>query len=270
MEPAFCTTPQRLLRTDELDRESLELFLFSDDYPCLIIEDAVDALPAGHVVRRITNSQHLSGYAVEPRFLKIGRAWFDCATEEERAAHIANTIRYSKETSALCRPFPVPTDTLKLELDLIWGPGVMNQRIDGRPIYYGLPRALPPGGAVEAHFDWIGFDSPGALGIEHIQRQIAVNVHLQTAEQGGELALWDVDLSPAELMALRLTGQPYALDEEKLGAPTVVVKPPERSLVLFDATKPHAVRKTGGNRPRVTFSSFMGYAGADMPLTLWS
>jgi hypothetical protein len=159
---------------------------------------------------------------------------------------------------------------VKLDIDLCWKHGISNQRIDGKPLYYGLPRALPPGGAVEAHFDWIGFDSPGAPGIEAIRRQYALNIYLQTADSGGDLALWDLPLEPADLKALRLEDHPYALDERKLGQPTLVVRPEEGSVVIFDATKPHAVRQAHGTRSRVTFSSFLGFAGADRPLTIWS
>ncbi|SRR6266481_1989539 len=256
-----------LLRTNKLTNEALVAF-FTGQFTCLMITDAIDQSAARHISHCIISSERLEGYKVEQRFLKIGKAWFDNATDQERTEHISKTSEYTRETRALCAPFPVPTDIVKLDLDLIWRVGVFNLRIDGHPIYCGLPRALPPGGAVEAHFDWIGFDSPGSRGIEDIQHQIAVNFYLQTPESGGELALWDTGMSPAQLQALRRPDHEYALDEAKLGRPTLVVKPEERSLVFFNACQPHAVREAKGSLPRVTFSSFIGYSGPDRPLKL--
>lgn len=271
MKPAFkLQQPARgLLRVKDLNEANLKS-LFNKEALCLMVPEAVSPAAAGHIVRRITGSKRLSGYDVEPRFLKIGSAWFDHATDSARAEHISRTIQYTRETRALCAPFLSPTDTFKLDLDLIWRPGAINLRIGGHPIYFGLPRALPPGGQVEAHFDWIGADSPDAQGIGQIQSQYAVNTYLQPAESGGELALWDTDLSPQELMGLRIPGHPYALDETKLGKPSIIVSPEPRCLVLFDATQPHAVRMAKGSRPRVTFSAFMGYSGEGQPLTVWS
>jgi len=271
MQPAF---PLRrptvgLLRVTKLNKADL-LRLLQKEILCLMVCEAVDAEAARHIVGQITGSEHLVGYEVEPRFLKIGHAWFDHSTDQDRANHVARTVQYTDETRALCAPFPVPTETFKLDLDLLWQPGANNLRINGDPIYFGMPRALPPGGAVDAHFDWIGADSPGANGIEQVQRQYAVNVYLQTAESGGELALWDTQLSPDDLKVLRIPGHAYALDEAKLGKPDLVVKPEAGSLVFFDATQPHAVRRAEGSRPRVTFSAFMGFSGPERPLSLWS
>lgn len=271
MKPPF--KPQQrtrgLLRIEKLNEAELKS-LVRGEILCLMVADVVDVAAAAHIVQRITTSQQLSGYDVEPRFLKIGSAWFDHTTDAARAEHISRTRQYTDETRALCAPFPAPTDVFKLDLDTIWCSGATNLRIDGHPIYFGLPRALPPGGEVAAHFDWIGTDSPNAQGIGGIQRQYAVNLHLQPAESGGELVLWDTDLSPQELQELRIPGHPYALDETKLGKPSLVVSPEPRSLILFDATQPHAVRMANGSRPRVTFSSFMGFSGEELPLTVWS
>jgi len=272
MEPAFADCSERpgLLRAFSLSQDVLQQFLLSGQFICLMILNAIDRAASRHIVRRITNSEQLTGYEVEPTFKKVGRAWFDNMTDQERAQHLARTIEYTKNTRALCAPFPAPTDIVKLDLDLNWRPGAFNLRIGGRPLYLGLPRALPPGGAVQAHYDWIGDDSPGAPGIEDLQRQYALNIYLQTADSGGELALWDTQMKPDKLKTLRLANHAYALDEAKLGKPALVIRPEEDSLVFFDATRPHAVREARGTRPRVTFSTFMGFSGPDRPLTLWS
>jgi hypothetical protein len=238
MQPAFTRKrePLGLLRAEKLNDEVLNQ-LFLKEAICLMVPNAVSKNAAEHIVRKITGSGRLAGYAVEPSFLKIGDAWFDLASDQDRAEHISRTIQYTEETRSLCAPFPSPTDLFKLDLDLIWGPGALNLRIGGQPIYFGLPRALPPGGEVHAHFDWIGDDSPGAAGIDKIQRQYAVNLYLQLAESGGELALWNTGLTPSELQAFRVPNHAYALDEAKLGDPTLIVRPEARSLVLFDATR---------------------------------
>jgi hypothetical protein len=271
MEPAFSSRTSHgwLLRVPKLSETNLRQ-LFSGQIGCLVVTNAVESNAASHIVRRITASQELSGYEIEPRFKKIGKAWFDHQTTQERVDHINRTIEYTTQTRALCAPFPSPTDVLKLDLDLIWKSGAINLRIEGEPIYFGLPRAIAPGGAVEAHFDWIGHDSPGVRGIDVIQSQYAVNFHLQTAEGGGELALWNTDFTPDELRNMRRPDHNYALDEQKIGAPAVIFRPEAGSLVFFNAMQPHAVREPKGLRSRVTFSCFVGFSGFDHPLTLWS
>ncbi len=243
--------------------------LFNGQVLAIVVPNAVSERIADHITRKIVSSR-LTSYGVEPRFLKVGKAWFDSVSDGERQEHIAATAEYTVQTRKLCAPFPVPTDILKLDLDLLWPSGTINQRIGGKPIYYGLPRALPPGGAVQCHFDSIHEDSPGASGIERIRKQISVNFHVQPAESGGELALWSLNLPAEDLLKFRDPPSPYALDEKRLGPPALVVTPEPRCLVLFNAMEPHAVRQVKGSRPRVSFSAFLGYRGPGQALTLWS
>ena len=66
-----------------------------------------------------------------------------------------------------------------------------------------------------------------------------------------------------------LAGSDYELDRDLLGDPAVVIRPDVGDLVLFDARKPHAVKRNKKGR-RVTASCFVGYYGADKPLSTFS
>ncbi|WP_411128816.1 hypothetical protein [Streptomyces sp. x-19] len=54
-----------------------------------------------------------------------------------------------------------------------------------------------------------------------------------------------------------------------MGPPKAVIKPAPGDLLLLNPRQIHAVRPSS-DEPRITLGHFIGYHGADLPLTLWS
>lgn len=256
------------VKVEQLTGAILNAF-FAREIPVLMLVNQIEDARRSHIAAKILQSE-LTGYAVEPSFKKRGAAWFDHQTPEARQAHLERTMIATQDVRDLCFPYAVPTEVLKLNVDLLWKPGAMNLRIGGRPLHAGLPRVLRAGGAVAAHYDWIGRDSPGMRGIKSLKNQFSAVGHLETAEFGGQLVVWNTSKRPDELELLRLKNHQYALDEEQLGPPATIVRPQPGCFILFDASQPHAVREARGARPRVTISCFLGYAGLRIPILFWS
>jgi predicted 2-oxoglutarate/Fe(II)-dependent dioxygenase YbiX len=118
-----------------------------------------------------------------------------------------------------------------------------------------------------AHHDILAKDAPGNYQAISLQGQLAANVYLKMPEQGGELQIWQTELSPEEFDQMR--GDSYGIQPDLLGAPEVQIRPGPGDLIIFNSRKMHAVTPGKGDL-RLSLSCFVGYRGPAMPLTFWS
>jgi predicted 2-oxoglutarate/Fe(II)-dependent dioxygenase YbiX len=160
-------------------------------------------------------------------------------------------------------------DELRLALQEHWPAGADFESLHpGKKMFVGMPRVFEKQGGALPHVDRLAWDVPDIAAAQSLRAQIAANVHLRTADKGGEVELWAFRPDQEEYEELRLHGT-YGLERAKLPPPDAVVAPHLGDLILFNSNRIHAVRPcTGG--PRVTVSCFIGYRGESLPLTYWS
>lgn len=100
-----------------------------------------------------------------------------------------------------------------------------------------------------------------------LQAQLACNVYVDVPDNGGNLQIWEQDVTADEFDKLR--GKSYGIEPEKLGAPTIEVNLESGDLVFFNSRKMHAVTASP-DRARLSVSCFIGYTGCHEPLIFWS
>ena len=165
-------------------------------------------------------------------------------------------------------PFASPIDRLRAELQEVWTAGASFMNLDGRPMFVGLARVFENGSEALPHQDMLRRDAPSHPAAYGLITQLAANVYLQPSDEGGELEVWRQHLGESEYEQLRLPGS-YGLDRTQLLLPKITLAPQAGELIVFDATRVHAVRASRGG-PRVTLSCFIGYRGRCKPLSYWS
>jgi hypothetical protein len=166
-----------------------------------------------------------------------------------------------------CSPYALPMDTLRCVLDEVWPNGALLQSLTGRKMFVGLSRSMRPGAPLLAHHDVFARLAPNDNEANDLLVQVAANIYIDMPAVGGELLMWRDEISDAEFLQRR--GSSYGLPLDALGAPDIEIKPGVGDLILFNARKLHAVAPGMGN-DRLTLSCFVGYRGADQPLSFWS
>lgn len=171
---------------------------------------------------------------------------------------------------AAIAPFQLPADRVHLELDHAWPAGVNLLRIGGRPAFYGLCRRVSSGGGIEPHTDRADWDLP-CRETECFRAQLFLNVYLTQAEHGGDLELWSMEVrTRAEYDALRSSESAFALERTLLPEPTRTISIEPGTLVIANASRPHAVTPCAGAGERLSVSGFLGYSGPHAPLRAFS
>lgn len=207
-------------------------------------------------------------YRNAPQVGRIGMSYFETARNPEIVDHyFRNALRNIDLLRRACAPYPCPMDTFRCLVDEIWVPGCTLQTLYGRKMFVGLSRSMKPGVPLKAHHDMFGRHAPDTPEAESLVSQFGVNVYVDVPETGGQLAMWDAEISDAEFLDRR--GDDYAIPLERLGPPDYAVKPENGDLILFNARKLHAVLP-GAGTDRLTISAFLGYRGDAEPLTVWS
>jgi hypothetical protein len=168
---------------------------------------------------------------------------------------------------AACQPYACPMDTFRCLVDEVWPDGFLLQTLHGRKMFVGLSRCMKPGIPLKAHHDMFARHAPDAPETASLINQFAINIYAAVPESGGDIAIWNDEISDADFLSRR--GADYAIPLEQLPPHDVTVKPETGDLILFNARKLHAVLP-GEGIDRITISGFLGYRGDKAPLTVWS
>jgi hypothetical protein len=197
-----------------------------------------------------------------------GKALFDCAGKAECEDYFATADVARDAVRALLLPYVNPADLVQAKLDEAWGPGCGLMKIGGRRANKGLVRSFEAGGEALPHTDRCDWDRPCPETVS-VADQLAVNCYLSQTVTGGELELWTLRPTRAQYDALR-EGTTYGLCRELLPPPALIIRPLPGDLIVFNASRVHAVRPSSGGGARVTVSGFVAYSGPDEPLRLFS
>jgi hypothetical protein len=220
------------------------------------------------LAHRLLGSLEWDTYATQgaPDVGRLGKALFDCAGATECEIYFGTADENRRRIQERLHPYANPADLVQVEVDHCWPNGCSRLTIGGRKCFLGLPRAFFKGGEARPHTDRADWDWP-TLETLQIKAQLSFNTYLSMTERGGELELWNYRPSREEYERMR---DGYGLHRELLAPPDVAIRPQPGDLILFDASRVHAVTPSCGRGVRVTVSGFLGFQGEGLPLKAFS
>lgn len=179
----------------------------------------------------------------------------------ERETYYQAALPGLRRLRDLCAPNLTPIDRLRLDLDEAWTDGASIAAFEGRKMFAGIVRVMPPDDShileEKPHVDCL---SPSVCPLE---QQLSANIYLKMPPVGGTLESWNVPtLSYADIERLP-DGTIARTDLPK----PVAIHPKECELVLINTRKPHAVSRFSGGI-RISVQVFIGYQPGK-PLRLW-
>ena len=211
------------------------------------------------------------GYKVNPNFRKIvGGALFDGAGDPRALdSCLRQAPGWYREYRRIFSPYMAPADKLRLQLEETWPAGSSVERVKGHLAFAGILRGIGEGPAVEPHQDTTNWDLPDSPEAESLATQLSCVVYLCCATEGGELELWNSEITDRGEYESRLRPMPYGLDRSQLSEPDAVLEPKVGELIIFNARRIHAVR---GIRKGMRYSQslFIGFRGENSRITLFS
>lgn len=191
---------------------------------------------------------------------------------DRKKKYFADAMPTVRALRSIWAPHLSPIDRLRLELQESWPAGANLKYFDGQGLFVGQARVFGERGALP-HQDYMPWELASLRGdagqASGIQAQLTANIYLQAPDRGGEVQLWSVGYDHAEYVGLREQPGVPGLDRARIPEPTVQITPEPGMLLIFHATRLHAVLPSEG-RPRVALSCFIGVRGEDESLTYWS
>lgn len=207
------------------------------------------------------------GLSQDTTFQRIGFAYSEISDDASRERYHSEARDNIQRMRDLFSPYASPSDTLRLLLEETWNPGASLLSVEGRKAFIGICRFQDQGVDLNPHTDALERNLPSTDAHELVA-QLSANIYINIPHTGGELELWGTE--PGEHAYNELKGERvWGLERDQLGPPKAVIKPAPGDLLLLNPRQIHAVRPSS-DEPRITLGHFIGYHGADRPLTLWS
>jgi 2OG-Fe(II) oxygenase superfamily len=183
---------------------------------------------------------------------------------QKREKYFQTAFEKAGDFREIFHPYSSPVDKLRLELDEVWDYGANVLRLGGRLMSPAVIRVFRNGGDALPHQDDLGEDAPFELDAQKFNCQLTALTYIKMPKIGGEVKLWDRRFSQAEYNQRRFENS-YGLDIKLLPEPDLIIKPSQGDLLIFNASKVHAVNPTLEGE-RITISSFIGFGGRFMSL----
>ncbi|GGM41335.1 hypothetical protein GCM10012275_10410 [Longimycelium tulufanense] len=243
----------------------------------IVVEDYCPPELCREAARKLINDHRYGEYDNVPGVHKWGLNTYEGLSSAEREQrYFAEAVPAIQALRDSWSPHLSPIDRLRLELQEAWPAGANMGFFKGHKLFVGQARVFPSGGnGAIPHQDFLPWELQDLNGVTDVGEvptlvgQLTVNLYLQTPASGGELELWAHGYDHDEYDALRASADSYGLNRELVPAPDAVLRPIAGMLIMFHASRVHAVRPAQGV-DRVALSSFIGVHALDQPLTYWS
>lgn len=250
-------TPSKWLtrKAENFTKENLTLLL-ENKIPSIKIPKFLNQ---PECLRMITAAQSI-GFdfyeGVTPPIGKIGITQFEHSEKDKQLYFNQVTIANSKREELYSQAaFNTLIEIQKLFSENIGQSIEVAKEDDGKTYFAGLVRHI---NSAHLHFDYAPFDAKG-WHIQRIEEQLAWNVYLETAQEGGELVVynipWEADIYEKFLLPGH-TGS-YGFDKTIVkDIESFVIRPSRGDLYIFNSRNFHEVLPARGLR--ITNSSFIG------------
>ena len=261
-----------VLECTEVTRESL-VQLATGDAIAIVVRGYGEAGQCRQAAERLFTDAGYKEYDNLPGVYRWGLNSSESMRDPDRKKqYFADAMPTVRALRSIWAPHLSPIDRLRLELQESWPAGANLEYYDGQGLFVGQARVFGEMGALP-HQDYMLWELASLRGTaaqaSDIQSQLTANIYLQTPDRGGEVQLWSAGYDHDEYIALREQPGVPGLDRGRIPEPTVQITPEPGMLLIFHATRLHAVLPSVG-RPRVALSCFIGVRGEDEPLTYWS
>lgn len=261
-----------ILNTSILEAKAIKALL-KGELLALRVYPFIDSALCATWKEKIEASGGFTRYSVAPdvEVQRSGYSFFETRDSDEKTALY---YQAAEQTQALMDSIfgdtPDPLRVLHSKVRKAWPAGAQAENIEGQDMVPGAIRiyeanavhGLPP------HQDLLVQDAPESVKAQAMIGQLAANVYLDVAAEGGELELWNYEPTQEQVKEIWIS-EIGALDKSRIPVEKVVLKPRPLELILFRSTCIHSVRPSKGGI-RSTASAFFGYYGDDMPLTYWA
>lgn len=244
-----------LVESDNL-RDALEA-VRSGDALAARVPNFYSSGVAGELAETLLHHEELDHYDLAPDIGKLGIAYYDARDNADlEREYRVKAPGWNRKLRDVYFPWASPVDRVHVELDEVLPSGLRLLRTSaGEQMFAGLIRVFGEGAGADPHTDRLEVDAPRGRFDFIPTEQIACNVYLRPAAEGGELAIWSWKPTAEEYEHLRVPGW-YGLDRSKLPEPAVVIPPRSGDLILFSSHRVHAVLPSRKS-PRVTASLFI-------------
>ena len=201
---------------------------------------------------------------------RIGMTLFETENKPEK---LDNYLKSAKDTFPTIEKILYgdnPVWEIHRNLREIWQEGCHTERLEGKEMNPGIIRSFEadPKGGLPPHTDTLLKDVPNASSFNEMKCQLASNLYINTAEEGGELEIWDYAPSTAELEQM-YNGEYDFIDRDKIPVKSHIIRPEIGELIIFRSSCIHSVRPSKGGM-RTAASCFIGYYDDDRPLSVWA
>jgi len=202
---------------------------------------------------------------------RIGMTLFETEGQScKLETYFQEALTTSEQLREMCAPWLTPLDLLRLRLEEIWPEGANIRKLSGRKMLPGIARMFEAHaqGGLPPHQDLLERDLPQEKLQDLPHVQLAANIYVEIAPEGGELELWDFAPGTQEAKEYQC-GEYDFLDRQKLPPAQVKIRPRIGDLILMRSDNVHAVHPSLGGS-RIAMSCFIGYTGLNHPLTYWA
>jgi len=243
--------------------------LLSGEISCLVVRGFIEDQIAALICERLMDLPDFLPHKDVPGLQVLGYSHFQAVRDPElfcSYSRIGKTLqrRLEEISSPEMSPFQTLLDYLCANTNRVVEKLSLEQESELAPF---TVRACHYDVGIEPHQDLLAAESPAEKIPRKFTRQLAVNLFLSAADDGGDLEIFD--LGPDDTGYDNLDDGPKSVEPESLPEPCVSVRPKTGDLILFDSTLVHRVLENSGAKPRMTLSCFAATSTESSKLRYW-
>lgn len=185
------------LEVDKLSSHVLKLMIHENIYACRI-KNFFDRDACFNFSQRIGSFIDKERYEINKSISKIGSAIFDYAFDNNVSEYFDLVDKNNRNIKSIFGDCP-PSKFAFEELNNAWKHGCEVENFYKKKAYYGIVRLFEYGGVAPPHQDMTTWDIKDCEEAKTIKKQFSVNIYLQVAHKGGDLAIYDKQINNEEI-----------------------------------------------------------------------